>query len=401
MSLSCTLLEFQKGTASTGIGFLDHMLDQITSHAQIGVHLQVPKPADATSDANFNAQEDQCDLLMRVGTAVGRAVSQLIADLPNDRDSSFSCPLDEALVSCHLTKQPLLNTNNNNDCLDYNLAPYGTFPKHTGRTHIGKLTTAAVVHFWQGLATASGLHIGLRKVRGDNGHHIIESSFKAFSRCLRNYIDGVTLQQADCLYGSACENYSASLALQRVGTVSRSTKETKITVKVLFDGGKEGVSVQTGIQTLNVFYTELAQAADLSLIIDCKGDLWIDEHHTAEDVSISVGQCLNTALGTKAGLNRMWSVGSITMDLSNRPCFVHNINLERELLGDLSVEMFEHTLDSLTINARITVHMVTNNDPQTILVDSARDFGTALKYCAMIDQRRAGKTASSKGTLSV
>jgi imidazoleglycerol-phosphate dehydratase len=62
---------------------------------------------------------------------------------------------------------------------------------------------------------------------------------------------------------------------------------------------------------LNAFYTTLAQEAHMTLQIRCRGDVWVNDHHTAEDVSIAVGQCLTQALGSKAGLNRMW-VGSAT-----------------------------------------------------------------------------------------
>jgi imidazoleglycerol-phosphate dehydratase len=65
-------------------------------------------------------------------------------------------------------------------------------------------------------------------------------------------------------------------------------------------------SVETGIPVLDELFTVLAQHANLTLNILCTGDLWVDDHHTAEDVSIAVGQCLTQALGTKAGLNRMW-----------------------------------------------------------------------------------------------
>jgi imidazoleglycerol-phosphate dehydratase len=105
----------------------------------------------------------------------------------------------------------------------------------------------------------------------------------------------------------------------------------------------------------------------------------------------------------------------VTMDLSNRPCFRHNL---QESLGlqeyvdmdaassscPLSCEMMEHVLDSLVMNGRMTVHVV-EKQPGATLQDTfmctARAFGKALRVCAMVDQRRAGQTASSKGTLSV
>jgi len=430
-----TAYNLQKGTApvSTGIGFLDHMLDQLYSHAQIGLDYELlleGDDGDSKDGHNRNATRyDQKELLASVGGSVGKALRALLVDpqtcaAQQQQEgacccSTFACPLDEALTVCQLER-----------CADdaqlqsYNLAPYGKFPK-TGRTHIGRLETAALRSFWEQLAKSAGLRISFDKIRGDNGHHIVESSFKAFSRALRNLLDGVDTiissqctraqqQTLDNLYGPASDNCQASMALKREASVTRNTKETSISTTLKLDGGASGVSVQTGVQTLDHFFTEFARAADLSLEITCQGDLWIDEHHTAEDVAIAVGQVLTTALGTKAGLNRMWCATSVvnentqiqvTMDLSNRPCLTHNLSLQQEeMVGDLSLEMLDHVLDSVVVNGRMTVHIVevaSNNNLLDTVTATARALGQALKYCAMMDGRRAGATASSKGTLSV
>lgn len=152
-------------------------------------------------------------------------------------------------------------------------------------------------------------------------------------------------------------------------------------------------------------------------------NLPIMQHHTAEDVSIAIGQCLTQALGTKAGLNRMWvseaqcekAKVEVTMDLSNRPCLRHNLHdslgIQECVDSDatssrcpLSCEMMEHVLDSLVMNGRMTVHVVEKQPGATLqetIMCTAKAFGKALRVCAMVDQRRAGQTASSKGTLSV
>jgi imidazoleglycerol phosphate dehydratase HisB len=96
----------------------------------------------------------------------------------------------------------------------------------------------------------------------------------------------------------------------------------------------------------------------------------------------------------------------VTMDVSNRPCLTHNLTLDngQEKVGDLSMEMLEHVLNSLVENAHMTVHIVQlepNSNVQETVDALAIAFGQALKYCSMIDCRRSGATASSKGTLSV
>lgn len=94
------------------------------------------------------------------------------------------------------------------------------------------------------------------------------------------------------------------------------------------------------------------------------------------------------------------------MDLSNRPCLTHDLDLSfhnEEKVGDLSTEMIEHIFESLTMNGQMTVHVVqikvgTAGELSTATM---RAFGKALSRCVAVDPRRSGATASSKGTLSV
>lgn len=97
----------------------------------------------------------------------------------------------------------------------------------------------------------------------------------------------------------------------------------------------------------------------------------------------------------------------VTMDLSNRPDIHHDMSLsstDEEYAGDLSVEMLVHTLESLATNSKSTVHIVERTAGISALETyyaTAMAYGRALRLCSAVDPRRAGKTASSKGTLSV
>jgi imidazoleglycerol-phosphate dehydratase len=434
---------------STGVGFFDHMLDQLNSHAQIGVSVTAALALDtkdndsSASDHNRHADEDQEQLMSQVGSAIGAELKKIIP-ANTSRLSRFCCPLDEALVECILEINTGSASNSGSGAgsgelsssidsivnigrvTTFELAPYGIYPK-TGRTQIGKMKTAPLHAFFTELALSSGLNISLKKVRGHNGHHIVESSFKAFSRALRNIIDGTcttnsTHQESvdntmNAMWGIGSQSFKEGMALKRGDKSSRTTKETSIDVQVDLDGGARGVTITTGIQTLDIFYENLAKDSGMSLFVVCKGDTWVDDHHTSEDVSIAVGKVLNNALGTKAGLNRMWcataKVGDaeveVTMDLSNRPCLTHNLSIAcAEYVGDMSTEMLDHVLDSLVMNGQMTVHVLELSKGQNNSDDDMKDlanatalaFGKALKLCAAVDPRRAGKTASSKGTLS-
>lgn len=401
----------------SGIGFFDHMLDQLNSHAQVGIGLEVLfDDKNDMSDRNRLANTNQVDLCTAVGTEVGKAMLESLQYPTNGSSSSsfrFCCPLDEALVECVIQQ----SGEDGGSLIEYTLPPYGIFPKGLGRSKIGQWETSSIESFWKALAKSANLNIEFRKIRGDNGHHIVESSFKAFSRALRNFVD------VPNLWEPKSANDNASIAMQREAKKERSTKETSISVHLLLNGDSQQTKVDTGIPVLDEFFTIMAQEANMTLKIECSGDLWVDDHHTAEDVSIAVGQCLTQALGTKAGLNRMWLAGAqvdtakveVTMDLSNRPCLRHNLHetLGRQEYVDktsptgaspLSCEMLEHVLDSLVMNGRMTVHVVEKEAGETVqdsVMCTAKAFGQALRVCSMVDQRRAGQTASSKGTLSV
>lgn len=416
-NVECIDLGRSSHPISSGVGFLDHMMDQFNSHAQVGVAITINDDA-VDNQHNRHKDMDQSILLPLCGTELGKSLKTILKDVPVGATSRFCCPLDEALVECQLVKQE----DGVGQLTTFALAPYGIYPRSTGRTKIGEMQTAHVEGFMKGLAEASGLGVTLQKVRGDNGHHVVESTFKALSRALRNLLDGTSTNEYESnafqsLWGqSTSESWNQSIALQRQGIHDRKTRETSILVDLKLDGGASGVSVETGIPTLNEIFAVLAEEAKASLTIKCKGDLFVDDHHTSEDVSIAVGQVLTKALGTKAGLNRMWcskaehgeaAVVEVTMDLSNRPCLTHNLSLtHQEYVADdaLTTEMLDHLLESLTMNAKMTVHIVEITQGATVketALATAKAFGRALFLCAAVDPRRAGKTASSKGTLSV
>ena len=468
------------------------MVDQFNSHAQIGVAITIHQnnnnDKDNNDDNNNNnnddnfenknrlAHQDQNELLYVCGSALGHEFRRLLFPYPtngngsNDDDektnnhnnhttslltttttatpvySRFLCPLDEALVECRL-RVVVASQEEEGRLDDYTLEPYG------GRTRVGWLQTHAVRRFFDGLAQTSGLSISLVRIRGRNGHHIVESSFKALSRALRNLLDqrlqlmdnNKTTTNVVTIPGLLLEQKNKNDSLDsslRIGRVERQTKETSISISLGLNGhNQNSVTVSTGLPVLNALYAELAQRAGWSLEMQCRGDLWIDDHHTTEDVSIALGQALYQALGNKAGLNRMWcaqqtisthnteaaaAVVEAVVDLSNRPELHHNLVFCKEYLqmpkgtqdkdddSDddttlLSTEMVLHALESLVVNARITVHLVVVMQQEEdvalggyeLAMAAFGALGEALRACCVVDPRRAGKTASSKGTLSV
>lgn len=288
---------------NTGIGFFDHMLDQLNSHAQIGIAVQVASDLSADlGDKNRHASCDQKALVEITGNALGKELGNILIGCETKTDaaspagkrkrdgdstcSRFCCPLDEALVECTITYPPIegLTCGVGN----FALAPYGVFPK-SGRSEVGHWKTDTVEHFFDILGKSMGAHITLNKLRGHNGHHIVESSFKAFSRALRNLIDIRKGKPENVMWGADSESFQAGVATKREASLARKTKETSISVDLKLDG-LGNVNVSSGVKAFDGLLTEIAQQSGITLQVDCNGDLWVDDHHTVRSQDAVVFQ---------------------------------------------------------------------------------------------------------------
>lgn len=150
----------------------------------------------------------------------------------------------------------------------------------------------------------------------------------------------------------------------RHAKVSRATKETEIVVELTLDGTGQS-TVETGIGFLDHLLTALAKHARFDLALRCTGDLHIDDHHTAEDCALALGQALDDALGDRKGVRRFAhayapldeALARCVIDLSGRPFARINLGLRREMLGTLACENVSHVLHSLAVASRSTLHV--------------------------------------------
>lgn len=150
----------------------------------------------------------------------------------------------------------------------------------------------------------------------------------------------------------------------RIGKVSRRTAETSIQVCLKIDGtGKAKVS--SGIGFLDHMLTALAKHSRFDLELECRGDLYIDDHHSAEDCAIALGEAFDQALGTRKGIARFGTalvpldeaLARVVVDISSRPHCEANLDLKRERVGDISCEMIPHVFQSFATAARLTLHV--------------------------------------------
>lgn len=109
----------------------------------------------------------------------------------------------------------------------------------------------------------------------------------------------------------------------------------------------------------------LAKHGGMSLTIECDGDLWIDDHHTAEDCALALGEAFKSALGPVKGIKRYGTghapldeaLSRAVIDISSRPYCVTELGLKREKIGDLSCEMIPHVFHSFAMAAGVTLHV--------------------------------------------
>ncbi len=152
--------------------------------------------------------------------------------------------------------------------------------------------------------------------------------------------------------------------MKRTAAVERITKETTVNVTLTLDGtGKADVS--TGVGFLDHLLDTLARHAAFDVTLVCKGDLRVDDHHTAEDCALGLGEALDRALGERRGIARFGSafapldeaLARTVVDLSGRPYSAVDLGLRRESLGGLACENVAHVLRSFAVAARLTLHV--------------------------------------------
>ncbi|KAJ2931450.1 hypothetical protein H1R20_g5675, partial [Candolleomyces eurysporus] len=157
--------------------------------------------------------------------------------------------------------------------------------------------------------------------------------------------------------------------MSRQASVSRKTNETEIEVFIDLDcqpgsNVAQVIDVSTGIGFLDHMYTALAKHGGMSLKMKCKGDLWIDDHHTA-DIAIALGTAFKNALGEVRGIRRYGSayapldeaLSRAVIDICSRPYCVTELGLKREKIGELSTEMIPHIFYSFAIASGATLHV--------------------------------------------
>ncbi len=194
----------------------------------------------------------------------------------------------------------------------------------------------------------------------------------------------------------------------RVAEVTRNTNETQITVRVNLDG--TGVAkLATGIGFFDHMLDQIARHGLIDLDIHCKGDLHIDDHHTVEDVGITVGQAFAQAIGDKKGLRRYGhayvpldeALSRVVVDFSGRPGLEMHVPFKAGMIGAFDTQLTYEFFQGFVNHAGVTLHIDNlrgeNAHHQCETVFKA--FARALRAALEIDPRMAGVIPSTKGAL--
>jgi imidazoleglycerol-phosphate dehydratase len=194
----------------------------------------------------------------------------------------------------------------------------------------------------------------------------------------------------------------------RSAEVSRRTAETDIRVRVAIDG-RGHTELSTGIAFLDHMLDQVGRHGMLDLVVEARGDLHIDAHHTVEDIGITLGQAMRQALGDKRGIRRYGhayvpldeALSRVVLDLSGRPGLEFHVPFTRALVGTFDVDLIHEFFQGFANHALATMHIDnlrgSNAHHQAETVFKA--FARALRRACERDPRAPGDVPSTKGSL--
>jgi len=195
---------------------------------------------------------------------------------------------------------------------------------------------------------------------------------------------------------------------ERTAQVSRNTLETQIAVSVNLDGtGK--ASFDTGVPFLEHMMDQIARHGLIDMDIRCEGDTHIDDHHTVEDIGITLGQAVAKAVGDKKGIRRYGhayvpldeALSRVVIDFSGRPGLEMHIPFTQKRVGQFDTELFWEFFQGFINHAQVTLHVdsLRGHNAHHQIETVFKAFGRALRMALELDPRMSGITPSTKGTL--
>jgi imidazoleglycerol-phosphate dehydratase len=217
------------------------------------------------------------------------------------------------------------------------------------------------------------------------------------------------MQTSDRLFST--EHTQVSIGhtqLQRMGTVHRATRETDVTVSLNLDGTGKADN-HTGVPFLDHMLDQISAHGLLDLSAQATGDIHIDDHHTNEDVGITLGQALTKALGDRKGIVRFGhfiapldeALVEVVLDFSGRPHLSYGLEIPTQRVGTYDTQLVREFFVAIVNHAQMTLHIrqLDGINSHHIIEATFKAFARALRMAVAIDPRRQHEIPSSKGTL--
>ena len=193
----------------------------------------------------------------------------------------------------------------------------------------------------------------------------------------------------------------------RTATITRTTKETDISLQLNLDGSGQ-TSLNTGVGFFDHMLDALSRFALLDLTLTCRGDTQVDAHHTVEDAGICLGRAIREALGNRVGIRRVGSaylpmdeaLAFAAIDISGRPYLAFDADFTAPVVGAFDTQLAEEFFRAVAVNAGLTVHVkvLAGRNDHHKLEALFKAFGLALRDAAAVDPRVTG-VLSTKGAL--
>ncbi len=195
---------------------------------------------------------------------------------------------------------------------------------------------------------------------------------------------------------------------ERKASINRDTLETRIAVSVNLDGSGKG-SFATGVAFLEHMMDQIARHGMLDLDVTCQGDTHIDDHHSVEDIGITIGQAIAKALGSKKGIRRYGhayvpldeALSRVVIDFSGRPGLVMHVPFTQKRIGSFDTELFYEFFQGFVNHAQVTLHIdcLRGHNAHHQIETVFKAFGRALRMALERDDRLGDAMPSTKGTL--
>ena len=195
---------------------------------------------------------------------------------------------------------------------------------------------------------------------------------------------------------------------ERTATVTRDTLETQITIEINLDGAGKA-RFKTDVPFLEHMMQQIALHGMIDIEVEANGDIQIDDHHTVEDIGITLGQAFAKAIGNKKGIRRYGhayvpldeALSRVVIDFSGRPYLHDNVDYLRAKIGKFDTDLFHEFFQGFTNHALVSLHLdnIRGRNAHHIAETVFKAFGRALRMAIERDERAMDAIPSTKGSL--